>query len=101
MRLKICVISEICVRKPSPEKSVYICEICGTYSTLRGYLHRPNRSLLRKSVSNRLSRNPPTKFRAIPMNKKKLYKSLGLLDRIGCSNQSLRIKYVKKNRESK
>ena len=73
MRLKISVICEICVRTPSPEKSVYICEICGIYSTLRGYLYRPNRSLPRKSVSNRLSRNPPTKFRAIPMNKKKNY----------------------------
>lgn len=39
------------------EKSVQICEICGTYSTLRGYLQRPNRSPPRKSVSNRRSKN--------------------------------------------
>ena len=31
--------------------------LCGTYSNSRGYLHRPNRSPLRKSVSNRLRRN--------------------------------------------
>ena len=36
-----------------------------TYSTLRGYLHRPNRSLLRKSVSNRLRKKTPNKFRVI------------------------------------
>ena len=36
---KICVICEICVtKKTSQEKSVYICEICGTFSNLRGYL---------------------------------------------------------------
>ena len=36
---KICVICEICVtKKNSDEKSVYICEICGTFSNLRGYL---------------------------------------------------------------
>lgn len=34
-----------------------ICEICGTYSTPRGYLYRPNRSPPRKSVSNRRSKN--------------------------------------------
>ena len=34
---KICVICEICVtKKTSQEKSVYICEICGTFSNLRG-----------------------------------------------------------------
>ena len=44
-------------KKTSQEKSVYICEICGTFSKLRGYLHRPNRSPLRKSVINRLRRN--------------------------------------------
>ena len=70
MRLKICVISEICVRTPHPKNLCTSVKSVGPYSTLRGYLHRPNRSLLRKSVSNRLSRNPPTKFRAIPMNKK-------------------------------
>ena len=58
MMKKICVICEICVtKKTSQEKSVYICEICGTFSNLRGYLHRPNRSPLRKSVSNRLIKN--------------------------------------------
>ncbi len=31
--------------------------LCGTYSNSRGYLHRPDRSPLRKSVSNRLIRN--------------------------------------------
>ena len=44
-------------KKTSQEKSVYICGICGTFSTLSGYLHRPNRSPLRKSVSNRLIKN--------------------------------------------
>ena len=44
-------------RKLKQEKSVQICEICGTYSTLRGYLQRPNRSPPRKSVSNRRSKN--------------------------------------------
>ncbi len=39
MMKKICVICEICVtKKTSQEKSVYICEICGTFYTLRGYL---------------------------------------------------------------
>ena len=31
--------------------------LCGTYSNSSGYLHRPNRSPLRKSVINRLIRN--------------------------------------------
>ena len=31
--------------------------LCGTFSNLRGYLHRPNRSPPRKSVSNRLIKN--------------------------------------------
>ena len=31
--------------------------LCGTFSKLRGYLHRPNRSPLRKSVINRLIKN--------------------------------------------
>ena len=31
--------------------------LCGTFSNLRGYLHRPDRSPPRKSVSNRLIRN--------------------------------------------
>ena len=66
MMKKICVICEICVtKKTSQEKSVYICEICGTFYNLRGYLQRPNRSPPRKSVSNRLSRKPPNKFRVI------------------------------------
>ena len=39
-------------KKTSQEKSVYICEICGTFSDLRGYLQRPNRSPLRNSVSS-------------------------------------------------
>ncbi len=39
--------------------------LCGTYSNSRGYLHRPDRSPLRKSVSNRLRRKPPNKFRVI------------------------------------
>ena len=52
-------------KKTSQEKSVYICEICGTFFNLRGYLQRPNRSHLRKSVSNRLSRKPPNKFRVV------------------------------------
>ena len=52
-------------KKTSQEKSVYICEICGTFSNLKGYLQRPNRSHPRKSVSNRLSRKPPNKFRVI------------------------------------
>ena len=34
-------------------------------SNLRGYLQRPDRSHLRKSVSNRLSSQPPNKFREI------------------------------------
>ena len=34
-------------------------------SNLRGYLQRPNRSHRRKSVSNRLCRKPPNKFRVI------------------------------------
>ena len=34
-------------------------------SNLRGYLQRPNRSPLRKSVSNRRSRKYPNKFRVI------------------------------------
>ena len=34
-------------------------------SYLRGYLQRPDRSPPRKSVSNRLSRKPPNKFRVI------------------------------------
>ena len=34
-------------KKTSQEKSVYICEICGTFSNLRGYLQRPDRSHLR------------------------------------------------------
>ena len=34
-------------------------------SNLRGYLHRPNRSLPRKSVSNSISKKPPNKFRVI------------------------------------
>ena len=33
---KICVICEICVTKNVPQKSVYICEICGTFSNLWG-----------------------------------------------------------------
>ena len=70
MRKKICVICEICVTKKTPmktsqEKSVYICEICGTLSNLRGYLQRPDRSPPRKSVSNRLSKKSPNKFRVI------------------------------------
>ena len=66
MMKKICVICEICVtKKTSQEKSVYICEICGTFYNLRGYLQRPNRSPPRKSVSNRLRRKPPNKFRVI------------------------------------
>ena len=66
MMKKICVICEICVtKKTSQEKSVYICEICGTFYNLRGYLQRPNRSPPRKSVSNRFSRKPPNKFRVI------------------------------------
>ena len=36
-----------------PQKSVYIREICGTYSTPKGYLQRPNRSPPHKSVSNK------------------------------------------------
>ena len=68
---KICVICEICVtKKTSQEKSVYICEICGTFSTLRGYMQRPYRSHPRKSVSNRLSSQPPNKFRGIRWIKK-------------------------------
>ena len=35
----------------------------------RGYLQRPNRSPPRKSVSNRLSRKPPNKFRGIRWKK--------------------------------
>ena len=31
----------------------------------QGYLHRPNRSPLRQSVSNRCSKNPPNKIRVI------------------------------------
>ena len=46
-------------KKLKQEKSVKICEICGTYSTLRGYLQRPNRSPPRKSVSNRHRKKPP------------------------------------------
>ena len=66
MMKKICVICEICVtKKTSQEKSVYICEICGTFYNLRGYLQRPNRSPPRKSESNRFSRKPPNKFRGI------------------------------------
>ena len=38
-------------------------------SNLRGYLQRPDRSHLRKSVSNRLSRKPPNKFRGIRWKK--------------------------------
>ena len=34
-------------------------------SNLRGYLQRPNRSHLRKSVSNRRSKKSPNKFRVI------------------------------------
>ena len=34
----------------------------GTFSILRGYLQRPNRSPPRKSVSNRRSRKSPNKF---------------------------------------
>jgi len=44
-------------KKRPKKKSVYICEICGTFSNLSWYLHRPNRSPLRKSVSNRLIKN--------------------------------------------
>ena len=39
--------------------------LCGTYSNSRGYLHRPDRSPLRKSVSNCLRRKSPNKFRVI------------------------------------
>ena len=39
-------------------------------SNLRGYLQRPDRSHLRKSVSNRLSSQPPNKFREIRWIKK-------------------------------
>ena len=39
-------------------------------SDLRGYLQRPNRSPLRKSVSNRRSRKSPNKFRVIRWWKK-------------------------------
>ena len=35
------------------------------FVSLRGYLQRPDRSHPRKSVSNRLSRKPPNKFRVI------------------------------------
>lgn len=52
-------------KKLKQEKSVKICEICGTYSTLRGYLQRPNRSPPRNSVSNRRSKKYPNKFRVI------------------------------------
>ena len=38
-------------------------------SSLRGYLQRPDRSHLRKSVSNRHSRNSPNKFRVIRWKK--------------------------------
>ena len=41
-------------KKLKQEKSV---KICGTYSTHRGYMQRPNRSPPRKSVSNRHSKN--------------------------------------------
>ena len=34
-------------QKTPMKKSVYICEICGTFSNLRGYLQRPDRSHLR------------------------------------------------------
>ena len=56
---KICVICEICVTKTSHKnlcisvKSVGHIRFCGTYSTLRGYLQRPNRSSPHKSVSNK------------------------------------------------
>ena len=52
-------------KKTSQEKSVYICEICGTFYNLRGYLKRPIRSPPRNSVSNRRSRKYPNKFRVI------------------------------------
>ena len=39
-------------------------------SNLRGYLQRPDRSHLRKSVSNRRSRKPPNKFRVVRWIKK-------------------------------
>ena len=52
-------------KKTSQEKSVYICEICGTFYNLRGYLKRPDRSPPRNSVSNRRSRKSPNKFRVV------------------------------------
>ena len=39
--------------------------LCGTCSNSSGYLHRPDRSPLRKSVSNRLRRIPSNKLRII------------------------------------
>ena len=45
-------------------------------SSLRGYLQRPNRSPLRKSVSNRLSSQPPNKFREIRWIKNPMRKNL-------------------------
>ena len=45
-------------------------------SNLRGYLQRPDRSHLRKSVSNRLSSQPPNKFREIRWIKNPMRKNL-------------------------
>ena len=55
---KICVICEICVTlKNVPRKiCVYLWNLWDFFQA-QGYLHRPNRSPLRKSVINRLIRN--------------------------------------------